>query len=312
MAAEDTTNQEAAAPAPVVDKFDYGTANEGVDAVTEDAADESNVDASDEADATLGAETIEAEVEESEELDIDGAKISLPKSKAEKLKAERLMHADYTKKTQEVAEHRKAVEQEREALANQAKAQQENIQEYATLVAIDHRLQQFAQVNWNQLNQDDPVNAQRLWIEYSQLKDAQTTVSGRIQQKEQQRLREEEGKALEKQQSTAKQIKECFDVVARDIKGWSPELAKDLTKTGIALGFSDEELTNVKDPRFVKMLHKAHIADQLLKKQTAVANPPKPPVKPVPQVGAGSAPAGKRLQDMDMGEYIKARRAQLR
>ncbi len=307
MSEEITTNQPEAVPSQVEDTFDYGGEKEGVEVVASDSSDSNTDKALD----VLGEVT---EEEESEELDLDGYKVSLPKSKAEKLKAERMMHADYTKKTQEVAEHRKtvdrAVEAERVALANQAKAQQESIQEYATLVAIDQRIQQFNEVNWNQLNEQDPVTAQRLWIELSQLKDAHTTVRGKLQQKEQETQREEQRKTSETQQESAKQIRECFEVVKRDIKDWSPELASKLDKTAQDLGFSNEELSQVKDARFVKLLHKAHIADQLLKKQSVAT--PKPQPKPVNQVGAGSAPSSQRVENMSMADYIKARRAQLR
>ena len=303
MSEEITTNQPEAAPSQVEDTFDYGGDKGGV----EEVASDSNDSDTDEALDVLGEES---EEEESEELDLDGYKVSLPKSKAEKLKAERMMQADYTRKTQEISEQRKSVEAERVALANQDKAQRESIQEYATLVAIDQRIQQFSEVNWNQLNEQDPVTAQRLWIELSQLKDAQSTVRGKLQQKEQETQREEQRKASDAQQATAKQIRECFEVVKRDIKDWSPELARKLDKTAQDLGFSNEELSQVKDARFVKLLHKAHIADQLLKKQSVAT--PKPQPKPVKQVGAGSAPSSQRVEDMSMADYIKARRAQLR
>ena len=50
------------------------------------------------------------------EEELDGAKIRGTKAAIEKIKAERLMQADYTRKTQTVAEERKAVEAERETL----------------------------------------------------------------------------------------------------------------------------------------------------------------------------------------------------
>ena len=70
--------------------------------------------------ATDGAPPVDTEIEidaeakpessdpEMVEVDIDGYKVSLPKDKAEKLAAERLMQADYTKKTMATAEERKA------------------------------------------------------------------------------------------------------------------------------------------------------------------------------------------------------------
>lgn len=298
MSEEATTNQEAAAPVEVVDTFDYGDSSKGVEEVNE--VTESNDDSE-----TEESSANEEPTEDSEELDVDGFKISLPKSKAEKLKAERMMNADYTRKTQEVAEQRKAFEAQREETM---RVQEETLNERATLIAVNQRLQQFDKVNWAQLNAEDPVTAQSLWIERTQLVEAQNALGTNISKKEQQIAREKEQKASEAQQSTAKQVRECFDVVARDIKGWSPELARSLDKTANEFGFTNAELAQVKDPRFVKLLHKAHIADQLLKKQASSL--PKPQLKPVPQVGGNSAPVKKRAEEMSMAEYVKMRRAQ--
>ncbi|WP_136420291.1 hypothetical protein [Herbaspirillum sp. ST 5-3] len=301
MAAEETTNQESAAP--VEDTFDYGAANDGVEAAEETTGEEAAAEGGNTEPAATEPE------EESEELDIDGLKVALPKSKAEKLKAERLMHSDYTRKTQEVAEQRKAVEAEREAIANQAKAHQEYIQELAQVVALENSLKQYEQVNWQQLNTQDPVQAQALWFQYQQLEKARNAAVGQIQQKEMTRRQQEEQKALEAKQSTAKQIQECYATVAREIKGWSPELAQQLDKTASELGFTNDELRQVKDPRFIKLLHEAHLGRQLLKKQTP---PPvtQPQPKPVPTVTANSAPARKRPHEMTMEEYAKWRRSQ--
>jgi hypothetical protein len=304
MAAEETTNQESAAPA-VEDTFNYGDAGDGVDAVTNDTT----TDEADSSAAESAEQSAEPE-EESEELDFDGVKIALPKSKAEKLKAERLMHADYTRKTQEVAADRKAVEAEREALANQAKAHQEYIQDLAQVVAIDNSLKQYGQVDWQELNAQDPVKAQALYFQYQQLKEARNAAVGQIQQKETARRQAEEQKALETQQATAKQLQECYATVAKEIKGWGPELAQQLDKTASELGFTNDELRQVKDPRFIKLLHEAHLGRQLLKKQTPPAPKPQPPAKPLPTVG-GNAPARKEPERMSMDEWVKHRRKEV-
>lgn len=304
MAAEETTNQESADTQAAVDTFNYGTTDDGVEEVaetttTDDATEGAEVDS-----ASPNAETVE---EDSEEVEYEGAKHKVPKA----LKDAIMRHADYTKKTQEVAEHRKAVEARETALENQAKAQQEYIQEYATLVATSNQIAQYDKVDWQAWNQNDPVAAQAAWFQRTQLIEARAQIAGQIQQKEQTRLREEQKKASEAQQATAKQIRECFETVAREIKGWSPELAKSLDKTASEFGYTNAELQQVKDPRFVRLLHKAHMAEQLLKKQTTAASPlPKPQAKPVPTVG-GNAPAKKDHERMSTEEWMVQRRKEV-
>lgn len=252
------------------------------------------------------ADPAEPVEDDSEEVDYEGAKYKVPKA----LKPALMMHRDYTQKTQEVAEQRKAVEAEREAIANQAKAHQEYIQEFAQVVAIDNALKQYEKVDWQQLNAQDPVQAQSLWFQYQQLDKARNAAVGQIQQKEATRRQQEEQKALEAKQATAKQIQECYATAAKEIKGWGPELIKQLDKTANELGFTNDELSQVKDPRFIKLLHEAHLGRQLLKKQTPPTQKQQTPPKPVPQVG-GSAPARKDPERMDMNEWVKSRRKEL-
>jgi hypothetical protein len=75
---------------------------------------------------------------------------------AEELKAQRLMHADYTRKTQQVAEARKQAEAEvaqaRQVMTQKAQAMEDN------LVALGQAIKSFdAQVNWEALREVDPA-----------------------------------------------------------------------------------------------------------------------------------------------------------
>lgn len=300
------TNPTEAAP-QVEDTFNYGSTNEEVDTDSDTSTSDQTTDQAD-TEVQAGDETqTDTPVDDSEELEHEGKKYKIPKA----VKPLLMFQADYTRKTQEVAEQRKAVEAAQEAFENQAKAHQEYIQDLAQVVAIDNALKQYGQVNWQELNAQDPVQAQSLWFQYQQLKEARNAAAGQIQQKEVARKQAEEQKALEAKRSTAKQIQECFATVARDIKGWGPELAQQLDKTAAEFGFTNDELRQVKDPRFVKLLHEAHLGRQLLKKQTP-PNPPKqqPPAKPVPTVG-GSAPAKQDPARMSTEDWIKHRRKQV-
>ena len=93
--------------------------------------------------------------------------------------------------------------------------------------------------------------------------------------------------------------------MARDIKGWSPELDRALKKTAMDLGFSEEE-ARVTDPRTIKLVHKAYLYDQLMaqRKPAAPATPP----APVARVSGGGATVQRKLSQMSDAEYAKARR----
>ena len=250
----------------------------------------------------MGAdETSTDQVEETDpdlEEELDGVKVRGKAAALEKLKAERLMQADYTRKTQEVAEQRRAIEAAAQAIARQQQVSQAHIREVAQLVAIEDRLKQFAQVNWQALSDSDPVQAQKLHIEMTQLQTRRGQVAASISQREQQRTEEA-------QRITAKRLQEASDVLSREIKGWSPEYAGKLLEYGVANGGNREALAQVTDPFIVKVLHKAHLYDQLQKQQAAK---PADPAPPVTRVGGSNAGAVKRLSQMTDAEFIASRR----
>lgn len=234
------------------------------------------------------------------EEELEGLKLRGKKEQVEKLRAERLMHGDYTRKTQEVAEYKRTVEAERQQYQQQAQFQQLNIREMGRLGAIDERLAQLGQVNLPQLAGENPEAAQKLHMELTQLQAARGQLVGTLTQRQQQM-------ALIEQQATAKRVQDAQAVLARDLKGWGPELQTQLKQTGREFGFSDEELGNVQDPRAVKLLHEVHLYRQLLKAQAA--KPKAPPLpKPVTKVSGGAASNTKALSDTSMEEFIKRRR----
>jgi hypothetical protein len=238
-------------------------------------------------------------IEEIEE-ELEGIKLRGPKDALEKLKAERLMQADYTRKTQEVADHRRALEAQQTAFQQAAQAHQAHIREVAQMVAIDDRLAQFSQVNWQQLTDNDPVQALKLHTEFTQLQAHRGQLQNSLTQKQQQAQHEQ-------QRSTAKQLMEARAVLERDIKGWSPELATKLSEYGKSIGYPPEVLDSVTQPAFVKTLHKAYQYDQLLK-QRAAKPAAQPASQPVTRVGGGSAAVTKPLSEVSDEEFIRRRR----
>ena len=208
--------------------------------------------------------------------------------------------ADYTRKTQEAAELKRQAEAERERFVQ---FNREQAQAYQAVAGIDAQLQQFGQVNWQQLSDSDPVQAQKLWIQYQQLKDQRQNVAGRLAQIEQ-------AKALEQQQAIARQVEEGHRVLQREIPNWSAETAKQVRAFAERdLGFQPEELARVYDPRVVRLLHSAMVASQLTK-QARTTNAPEP-AKPVSKV-SGTSSGPRDMNRMSTDEWMRARNAELR
>jgi tetrahydromethanopterin S-methyltransferase subunit B len=240
--------------------------------------------------------------EEEEEVEIGDKKFALPKSAAEKLKAERLMQADYTRKTQEVAETRKSVEAEREQVRQHAEQQQQYIKEIAKVTALDDQIAEYAKLDWNALSDQDPISAQKLHFQYQALQQQRQTAAEAITQKQQQN-------ALVEQQEVAKQIQEAEAYVQREIKGWTPERSTQLNSYAQAEGVKFDQAfakVLVQNPALIKIMHKAAMFDQLEKKQSTKPAPTPAPA-PVTRVGAARATAAKDPSKMTDAEWAKWR-----
>jgi len=103
-----------------------------------------------------------------DDVEYDGEYYRLPK----KLKDAVLRQADYTKKTQEVAEQRRALEARDRELVQQAEALRTDTQERARLVALEDTIKEYANVDWDKWEQQDPLAAQAGWRKFQQLRDA--------------------------------------------------------------------------------------------------------------------------------------------
>jgi len=230
------------------------------------------------------------------EIERNGIKYEVPKE----LESEMLMHSDYTKKTQSVAEKEKALEAQQAQFQQAVQAQQQNQQGHAQLAALGAQLNQYNGVNWSEFSQEDPQAAQTAFFEYTQLKDATQNLS--------QQLQHQEAVALQQQHVIhAKRLEQGKAELARDIPDWSPETAQKIISHGSEYGFSESELKQVADPRMVKVLNDARMYRQSLKKATATK--PQETIKPATRV-RGKSSGKKEPSKMNTEEFMKWRNKQ--
>src|SRR5262245_29152614 len=105
-------------------------------------------------DDALQTETEQGDVaeEELEEIEFSGKKYSVPKS----LKGGFMMQADYTRKTQELAEHRRGFDSEREAFTKEVEARRGSLREEGLLSVMDDQIEQYQRVDWATWRANDP------------------------------------------------------------------------------------------------------------------------------------------------------------
>ena len=242
--------------------------NEEEDSVDEESQDEDESDTED-----------SNEQPKSLKIKVNGEELEKPLDEVIALAQQGL---DYTKKTQEVAEQRKALEEyaqtvkvQEEVFMQQVQLQQALIGDVAQLTAVDKQLAAFNDVNWQELSDNDFVEAQKLFFTYNQL-----------QQQRGQLATELEAKAQQIQQTQAAKMQERIaqgkEILAKEIPNWSRETTQELMTVGKEYGFTDDELGTIIDPRHVKVLHDAMQWRKLQKNSVAKnkVSQAKPVVKP--------------------------------
>jgi hypothetical protein len=244
------------------------------------------------------------EVEQSddfEELEWSGKKFKAPKG----LKDGVLMHADYTRKTQEVAESRKALEAEQARIAQQAKASEEEMNIRVGLRHINSELDRLKDYGWNeyqQAAQSDPLGAREAWDYKQYLQQQKAEAEQQISAKQSERT-------TQTQQETAKRLEATLDY-ARKIPGMTQQTHEQVLKLAVDRGVPKDRLAEVMDPVVYGILHDAWLGQQVKAAKAAPQTPAAAPATPAPlTVVRGNAPAKKSLEAMDMAEFVAARKA---
>ena len=246
--------------------------------------------------------------DDGEDIELDGKTYRVPKE----LKDGFLRQADYSRKTQELADQRRAVESDQARVKQMDTWAREHAVDLGNLVAIDNRLAAYQNVNWQAENARDPVATQAAWIEFQQLRDARNGVVGSLQQRDAQRTQQQRAEH-------AKQLEAAHAQLARDIPGWNEQKMADLGRYGIdKFGLKADEVDNLSDARLVRILHKAFLWDQHETKQRAAARQAtaSPPAQPVTVIGARKAPvaiaaSNPQSDRLSIDEWAKRRNAEL-
>ena len=251
------------------DEDDAASVDEELDVQDDESSDETTDEQSEDSD-----ETEEDEQPQVFSVKVDGKEIEVT---LEELQQGYSRTQDYTRKTQQIAETRKAVEAEAAAI----RAERE---QYAQLLgALQQQLESAGEqpIDWDRLYAEDPIE----WVRQRELVRDKQERQAAIQS-EQQRLSQltAQQRADEMKATLAKESEELIKAVPE----WKdPKKAKAekqmLIEFGQKIGYSEDELKNVFDHRAVITLRKAALYDQMVSKRKdikpVVNNGPRP-VKP--------------------------------
>jgi len=258
-------------------------------------------------------EEVSAESEESEEeeleivaeedlkytIKVDGKEYEVG---IDELKSGYQRQADYTRKSQALAEQRKETEQiqsERQQLGQERQMYANGLQMLREQQTA--KLQDFDTVDWETLKQEDPY---AYMIKKDEYRDAQERVNNVAQQ--QQQVQNEQ--MQQAQQAKTHFIRQEYTRLVEALPEWENKdstIKEDVRKYAAEVGFLPDEINQLADHRSVLVIKKAMEFDKLTKKVA----PKKKAVKKVPKVQK----AGRGTSKEDTAaEALKAKRTRLR
>lgn len=219
---------------------------------------------------------------EFQEIEFEGKTYQVPPE----LKDAILRQSDYTKKTTEVSERQRALEQKElqlKAVENERRFHETVKTDIAAIQKIDFQIEQWKSVDVTGMSSEELWKISR---QVDQLKEQRQQLSNGINGKWQ-GFQHEQNTLL--QQARAK----AEEHVSKSVKGWGPEVQRALTDYGVSQGYTSEELSQLSfDARYVNTLWKAHQFDKLQSQQVQGK------VKSVPTVKPGSSnPMPQQVKD---------------
>jgi hypothetical protein len=253
---------------------------EAAEEIDDQADDEELIEAADADEVDEAEDADDGETELVYTVKVDGQEVDVTE---QELLNGYQRQADYTRKSQAVAEQRKANE------AEIAQARQLRDQYAAALQQVEQIFtpQDPGEEHWNKLYESDPLEYVRARDQFRSQQEAfQKVISERQQLSQQQQA--------EVTQQREAHLAEQRDEMVRRIPAWSdPDV---FTKEREALktwandaGITDEEIAGITDARAVETLRKAWLYDQLVSDKTVK----KKKAKPAPKVSRSGQPRGK-------------------
>ena len=216
------------------------------------------------AEASPEAEAQAPEAEPTVTVKIDGKDVEVPLSE---LKNGYQRQADYTRKTMEVSEQRKAAEAEKAQAHQERQAYAANLQRMQA--QLEGALQQQQQTNWEELLQSDPVEylkqqhqAQARQAQLNQVYTEQQRISA-LQQAEQAQARQ--AYLAQQQEELLAKLPEWKD--AQKAQAEKTALRDYLLESG----YDRQTVETITDAKAVLLARKAMLYDQMVGKASAAA-----------------------------------------
>jgi hypothetical protein len=186
----------------------------------------------------------------------------------EDLRAQRMMQADYQRKTQEIAQQRRQAEEAARQVVKEA--QSRFAQELQALEAMVENLvaPNLQNVDLNQLAQEDPATWARLFQQKQQIDQAKQAVKAKLREQQEMGHREQQERMAEiVREGMSKLTDPSSKLYVESFETKVPQLRDFAAKN---YDLSEQEVASIVDPRFVKVLADAMAWRELQAKKPEV------------------------------------------
>lgn len=198
---------------------------------------------------------------------VDGKPVELTKAQIAEAHKSGLRQADYTKKTTELAEQRKAAEAETARAREERNQYAQNLQRNQAL--LEATLQEQQKIDWQALLEADPV-------EYLKQQHLAQSRQAALQQTHQELAKVQELAKAEHETNFRKHLDSQREQLLAKVPEWKDEAKLKAGTAEIkaylkAAGYTDAEISTVHDHRAVINVRKAMLYDQMISKASAAA-----------------------------------------
>lgn len=222
--------------------------------------------------------------EETITIEVDGKAVEIKKSELPDLYKGQLRQADYTKKTMEVAEQRKAAEAEATKAREERQQYAQGLQQAQAL--LQAQLQEQGQIDWQKLLETDPVE----YLKQQHLAQARHAKLQQINQEQQQLHARTQAEHAEQMRAF---IRTQQDELLAKLPEWKDESKAKVEKQALKEylskeGFDEQALNSISDHRAVLLARKAMLYDQMMSKAQAAAKKVQTLPQKVERPGSGA------------------------
>lgn len=240
-----------------------------------------------------------ANLDELVEMEIDGQKVKVSANAKDYL----LRQADYTRKTMEVAEQRKAIEAKLSEVEQLSTASQEQIEAVFAARQAQARVEQLLATPIDGLTQEQ-INSLRF-----DLADAEKAVAHHSTRAQQAAAQAEQTRS----QHFAKAVETARKEAAKVIPNLTDTRIAELDSFVQSLpGGQAGAVNSLADPVAYQILHLADIGKKFIERQRQAGKArAAQEVQPAAEVGGKAAPARKNPDQMSTDEWLKWRNAQV-